>query len=131
MNNKKIFGLTLLVLILISFTLIEEFKWLKDRNDVTFRETSSYLSAKNRIFVYQVSDTVWSRIERHGKGLEYEDGGLTASFYYLSTFPVPDLSTAKNYIDAIDKGQTSNCVAIYWLNGNSKFVKYPSTKQGK
>lgn len=129
--NKKIFGLTLLVFILISFTLIEEFKWLKNRNDVTFEKSSSYLSSKNRIFVYQVSDTVWSKIENHGKSLEYEDGGLTASFYYLNNFPVPDLSTAKNYIDAIDKGQTSNCVAIYWLNGDSKLVKYPSAKQGK
>jgi hypothetical protein len=127
MQKKQIIGLILLVISLIAVTLMEENKWLFNTGSgVTFQRKESFILGRNRAFIYSVSDTIWSEIETHGKNLDHKKGTITAAFYYLENSRIPKISSSKNYIDAIDKGQTSDCVAAFWVNGDTKLIKFPA-----
>ncbi|CAN5252232.1 hypothetical protein BH23BAC1_BH23BAC1_16240 [soil metagenome] len=127
MKKKQIIGLILLVIGLLAITLMEENKWLFNKeSNVTFQRKESFLLGRNRAFIYSVSDTLWSEIENHGKNLDHKKGTITAAFYYLNNTRIPRISSAKNFIDAIDKGQTSDCVAAFWINGDTKLIKFPA-----
>jgi hypothetical protein len=127
MQKKQVIGLILLIVTLVAITLLEENKWLFNKeNQVTFQRKESYIIGRNRAYIYSVSDTIWSEIENHGKKLDHKKGTITASFYYLENSRIPRISTAKNFIDAIDKGQTSECVAAFWINGDTKMIKFPA-----
>nr|MDQ3393161.1 hypothetical protein [Bacteroidota bacterium] len=77
-------------------------------------------------YVFYVSDTAWAEIEKHGLSLEQEKGTIIASFYYLEKSNAPDLSLAKNYMDAVNKSQTYDCIAAFWRNGSPLLIKFPA-----
>lgn len=126
MKKKRVFFLSILIVGLITLTLIEEHNWFSDENKVEFKQAGSFIFGGNKAFVFYVTDTIWSEIEKHGLSLEYEPGNMIASFYYLENSNAPDLSLARNYMDAVDKGQTTECVAAFWKNGEPLLIKFPA-----
>lgn len=126
MKKKRILFLSLLVIGLVTVTLMEEHNYFSSKDKIRFKQAGSYTNGPNKAYVFYVSDTSWLEIEKHGLSLEQEKGSLIASFYYLENSNAPDLSLARNYLDAVDKGQTYDCVAAFWRNGEPLLIKYPA-----
>lgn len=126
MRKKRIFFLSILIIGLIALTLMEERNWFSQKESISFKKAGSYIVGDNKVFVFYVSDTAWAKIEKHGLSLDHEKGSITAAFYYLENSNAPDLSLARNYMDAVDKGQTYECVAAFWKNGDPLLIKFPA-----
>jgi len=126
MKKKRIFILSILIIGLVTLTLVEERNWFYNENKIRFKKAGAFTMGENKAFVFYVSDTLWSEIEKHALTLDHNKGSITASFYYLEISNAPDLSLARNYMDAIDKGQTFDCVAAFWKNGEPLLIKHPA-----
>jgi len=116
----------MLILGLIGLTLLEEHGYFTKKNKISFKQVGSFINGDNKAFVFYVTDTLWAEIEKHGLALDHQNGNMVASFYYLENSNAPDLSFARNYMDAVDKGQTYDCIAAFWRNGEPLLIKFPA-----
>ena len=92
-----------------------------------FKGESEFGSDKFRLFTFYVSDTNWYAIKTHGDKLMHTKGSPTVAFYYTDRNLIKDITSVKNFTEALRHGYVPGCVAKYWKNPKGKvvFEKFP------